>query len=207
MDFLIAVLVAGFIAWSTKSRSERARVALLAAHLRAFEIESLMQTLSEGYQRALGEEDAQRRQAIWSLLEPSERRIASQLGQLAQRLGQEPAERCRVLRWEWPASALLQLLSRVWPSLLQRQSFDLRALMALHAQAVARACQSSAAPASRAFTLLAELLLLQHSCHWFCKSRQVASARLLLRHQTSYNKVLSSVDAQTRRSYQALTGA
>jgi hypothetical protein len=47
---------------------------------------------------------------------------------------------------------------------------------------------------------------MQHSCHWYCKSRNVASARLLLRHQTPYQKVLASVAPETRQSYQAITG-
>lgn len=45
-----------------------------------------------------------------------------------------------------------------------------------------------------------------HSCHWFCKSKVVASARLLARHQTSHDQVLRSVTAETRQAYCALTG-
>ena len=47
---------------------------------------------------------------------------------------------------------------------------------------------------------------MQHSCHWFCKSRGVASARLLVRHKTPYMKVLDSVTPATRRAYTALVG-
>jgi hypothetical protein len=54
--------------------------------------------------------------------------------------------------------------------------------------------------------LLAEILLMQHSCHWYCKSQAVACARLLARHQTSYRKVLDSVDPTTRAHYADLTG-
>jgi len=61
-------------------------------------------------------------------------------------------------------------------------------------------------PRDKAFTLLAELMLFQHTCHWYCKSLPVASARLLLRHQTPYAKVLASVSPQTRQAYAALTG-
>jgi hypothetical protein len=52
--------------------------------------------------------------------------------------------------------------------------------------------------------LSAELYLMQHTCHWFCKSRTVASARLLARHKTSYQQVLESVSPQTRQAYEAL---
>ena len=31
----------------------------------------------------------------------------------------------------------------------------------------------------------AELFLMQHTCHWYCRSRAVASARMLARHKTS----------------------
>ena len=39
---------------------------------------------------------------------------------------------------------------------------------------------------------------MQHTCHWFCNSKTVASARLLARHQTTYEQVLASVTPETR---------
>ena len=207
MDLLFVAAVALALAWTFKRRAERTRIARLAAHLRQYDIEKLMETLSEGYLRAIGEEDAQRRQAIWTLLEPSERKICEQVSQFAQRFGQESEADSRVLRPAWPVSAWLQWLQPVFPHLLERHSFDMRRLLALHAQALGQAVQATGLPASeKAFTTLAELMLMQHSCHWFCKSRQVASARLLLRHQTPYPKVLASVAPATLKAYQALTG-
>jgi hypothetical protein len=207
MDFFLLAIIAAAAVWSLKSRGERARIARLARHLRQFEIEKLMETLSEGYLRALGEEDAQRQQAIWSLLESSERRISEQFRGFAQSFAQESVEHSRVMRMDWPMAALLGALGRAFPSLLERQSFDMRRLLELHAQAIVRAAQATQQPAAaRAYTLLAELMLMQHSCHWYCKSRNVASARLLLRHQTPYQKVLASVAPETRQSYQAITG-
>jgi hypothetical protein len=61
-------------------------------------------------------------------------------------------------------------------------------------------------PKTKAFTLSAELFLMQHSCHWFCRSRAVASARLLARHKTSYAQVLQSVSGETREAYARLVG-
>jgi len=52
----------------------------------------------------------------------------------------------------------------------------------------------------------AELFLMQHSCHWFCRSRAVASARLQARHQTSHAQVLAAVSPATREAYRKLTG-
>lgn len=207
MDLLLVTVVALALAWTFKTRAERARMARLATHLRQYDLEKLMETLSEGYLRAIGEEDAQRRQAIWTLLEPSERKVCEQFSQFAQRFGQESEAGSRVMRPAWPASAVLLWLQPVFPRLLERRSFDMRRLLALHAQALGQAVQATQLPASqKAFTVLAELMLMQHSCHWFCKSRQVASARLLRRHQTPYPKVLASVAPETLKAYQALTG-
>ena len=88
-------------------------------------------------------------------------------------------------------------------------TFDMRELLAIHAAGMGRALRNEGnlAARERAFTMTAELLLMQHSCHWFCKSKPVASARLILRHQTPYEQVVQSVAPATRQAYQALTGA
>ncbi|MDB5878990.1 MAG: hypothetical protein JWQ41_2404, partial [Variovorax sp.] len=51
-----------------------------------------------------------------------------------------------------------------------------------------------------------ELFLMQHTCHWFCRSKTVASARMMARHQTSYALLLDSVSPTTRAAYQTLVG-
>jgi hypothetical protein len=58
----------------------------------------------------------------------------------------------------------------------------------------------------RAFTFTAELLLIQHTCLWFCRSQTSASARLLARHGSSYAQVLGSVSPETRADYCVLVG-
>lgn len=209
MDVFVAALLLAIIGWSIKSRAERRRVMLLAIHLQPYEIEKLMETLSEGYMRALGEDDIQRRQAIWTLLAPAERKLAQQFSLFAKDFAQLPAERTRIIALPWPVAWLLEQVGG--PALvLERWSIDMRALLQLHAQAIGQAAHAEQAsghgPSAKAFTLLAEILLMQHSCHWFCKSRTVASARLLARHQTSYSKVLDSVGAPTRSAYMAMTG-
>ena len=190
MDLLLlAALLLAVLVWSLKSRRERGRIGLLAAHLRPYDIEALMQTLSEGYLRALGENDVQRRQAIWTVLEPSERRLAEQFARFASDFARLPTERTRIVTLAWPLAWLLEQAGgpAAW---------------------LARAAQPAGdIPASaKAYTLLAEMLLMQHSCHWYCKSQAVACARLLARHQTSYRKVLDSVDPATRQDYTGLTG-
>jgi hypothetical protein len=205
MDLFIAALVLGVMGWSIKSRTERERVQRLALHLQPYEIEKLMQTLSEGYVRALGESDAQRRLAIWHLLEPAERKLAEQFQRMAHDFGRLPPEQARIIAL--PLPWLMDLPARLWPQFFVRHSVDMRELLRLHARGIARAVEAGGASASaRAYTVLAEMLLMQHSCHWFCKSRTLASARLLARHQSSHQKVLESVNAATRADYLALTG-
>ena len=58
----------------------------------------------------------------------------------------------------------------------------------------------------RAFAMTAELMLMQHSCHWYCRSRALASARLHAQHKTGYGQVMDAVTAGTRQAYDKLTG-
>jgi len=48
---------------------------------------------------------------------------------------------------------------------------------------------------------------MQHSCHWFCKSKTIASARMLAQHQTRYEQALDAVSPETLSAYQAVMEA
>ena len=50
------------------------------------------------------------------------------------------------------------------------------------------------------------MYLMQHTCHWYCKSKAVASARMQLRNRTTYEQVVQSVSPETRNAYLALVG-
>ena len=52
----------------------------------------------------------------------------------------------------------------------------------------------------------AELFLMQHTCHWYCRSKAVAAARLMARHKISYTLVLDSVSPDTRAAYRDVVG-
>lgn len=207
MDLLATGAALALIIWSMQSRATRSRVRLLALHLQPYEIEKLMQTLSEGYQRALNEDDAQRRLAIWQLLEGSQARLADQVARLAADLGRLPADQVRLVKL--PMRGLSEPLLRLMPALQLRHAVDLQTLMNLHASALARAAAQNQGlgPSRRARTFLAEMLLMQHSCHWFCRSRALASARLLAHHRSSYEQVLASVDKATRDDYLRLVAS
>ena len=197
--FLMALLVAGGVHF-LKVRYQAGRIALLGSYLAPFQLEKLMETLTQGYLRAMGEQDAERRAQIWGLLAGTEESLVGQVQRLAGALAKADAEPMRV-------STLALALPHA-DRLVPGATFDLRAALQLHAQGIAAVVRNDAGrgPRDKAFMLSAELLLLQHTCHWFCKSRTVASARLLARHQTSYEQVLAAVSPATRRAYQQLVG-
>ena len=82
----------------------------------------------------------------------------------------------------------------------------MRQLLKVHAQGIDATLTNAEGLSHRdkAFRLSAELFLMQHSCHWFCKSKLVASARMLSRHKTHYAQLLSAVRPQTRQAYARL---
>ena len=198
MNLYLLAAVAAFFLFQLRSREQRQRIALLAEQLRRYQIEPLMERLTEGYQRALAESDPGRRQLLWQQHGASEQALADQVGRLANDFARLDAEQTRVSR------LVLPYASRWWP----QSSFDFRQLLALHARGLAEAASQELprSPQDRAYTLLAEMLLLQHSCHWFCRSYPVASARLLARHKTRHDQVLQAVSAATRAAYGQIVG-
>ena len=198
MDMFILAVLAGAAAYILKTKDERKRIALLGSHLGNYQIEKLMESLTEGYSRALGEADASRREQIWHLLDSSEIKLSDQFNRFVVDFSKVDALQARV-----STLALgIPYARQIFPD----ATFDLRQALAIHAQGISRAVENSQgrAPKAKAFTLSAELFLMQHTCHWFCKSKTVASARLLLRHQTTYEQALAAVAPETRRAYQAL---
>lgn len=199
MNLYLLAALAAFFLFQLRTREQRQRIALLAEQLRRYQIEPLMERLTEGYQRALAESDPERRQSLWQQHGASELALADQVGRLANDFARLDAAQTSVSRIPLPYA------TRWWP----QTSFDFRQLLALHARGLAAAAsqESPRSPQDRAYTLLAEMLLLQHSCHWFCRSRPVASARLLARHKTHHDQVLQSVGAATREGYGQIVGA
>ena len=200
MDILILALVIATGIAFLNAQDQKRRIALLARTLGQYQIEALMENLTQGYLRALGEDDPARRDQIWSLLTGAETSIAAQFGRFAEDFARLDAASTRV-------STLAMALpgaSRLWPT----ATFDVREAFRLHARGIADAVanREQRPPRDKAFLLSAELFLMQHTCHWYCRSRRIASARLLRRHKTNHEQVLASVAPQTRRAYGALTG-
>lgn len=199
MDSLSLAVLAAITLWFVRSQDQRRRIALLAGYLREHQIEKLMEALTQGYLRALGEPDAQRREQVFALLRISEQQLADQVHALATEFGQVDAVSARVSR----LPLYLPWLTQLAPPL----TFDMRAALALHADGIARGVAAQGiTPRDRAFMLSAEIFLLQHTCHWFCKSRMVASARMLAAHQTAHAQLVQSVSPATRGAYTSLVG-
>jgi len=200
MDIFIVLVLLVFALRTLNVRDQRVRITLLGTHLGKYRIEKLMENLTQGYLRALGEVDPERQSAIWSMLSTAELELCEQFKAFVQEFSKVPESSARV-------SKLLIALpyAAQW---LESYSFDARKVLSVHAHAISQAtdnCQGQT-PKNKAFTLMAELFLMQHTCHWFCRSKLVASARLLTRHQTSYAQVLDAVAPQTRQAYCTLVG-
>ncbi len=198
MDLFIIAAILAIAALVARRQQERQRIALLASYLEPFEIAKLMASLSDGYMRALGEQDPQRQQQVWDHLRTQELAMCEQFDQFAVRFGGAPAEQTRVSKLAWAIP---------WAHrLFQAATFDARKAMSIHARGIHAAVHADPQLSSRdrAFTLSAEMFLMQHTCHWFCRSRSVASARMWVRHKTGYQQLIDAVAPETASAYRAL---
>ncbi|XAH24669.1 hypothetical protein AAFF27_05600 [Xylophilus sp. GW821-FHT01B05] len=200
MDILILATLVVIAFGVLKAHDQRRRVVLLGSQLRQYQIEKLMENLTEGYLRGLGEQDADRRAQIWGLLAGTEEALNGQFQRFVVDFAKLDAADTRVSTLPFA----VPFADKLFPS----ATFDLRQAFAIHARGMAEVAQNQQqrSPRDKAFTMSAELFLMQHSCHWFCRSRAVASARLLARHKTSYAQVLDAVSPGTRQAYSSLVG-
>lgn len=201
MDSFILAALFAFGLYLLKMKDQRRRVLLLATQLGQFQIEKLMETLTSGYLRALGESDGVRREQIWQLLGTTEDQLVEQFKRLSADFAKLDENQTRV--------SLIPVAVPFADQLFPKTTFDLRRAIVIHAEGLAEACRNDAQrnPRDKAFTVSAELFLMQHTCHWFCRSQTTASARLLARHQTPHAQVVASVGVRTRQAYNALVKA
>ena len=195
VDFLLLLPIALVALWIARARQQQRRIAILARYLHGHDIEKNIETLSQGYSRALGESDAARSEQVWGVLRGTEDALCRQVRQVAEDFaGVEPAA-TRVSKFPFwlPRSPAFD------------RSFDMREALRMHARGICRAVEEQgASPKDRAFAILAEMLLMQHTCHWYCRSKSVASARMLASHRTSYEQLVGAVLPQTRQEYLGL---
>ncbi len=193
LEILSLLVAASFVVHWFNRQDRRKRTALLASQLQPYQIERLMQQLTEGYMRALGESDPERQQQVLQLQQETEQELARQFQGLARTFGQLPAPQARTLKLALPG------IEKVLP----QSTFDTRRVLQIHADGIESVVRNEAglSPRDRAFTLMAEMFLMQHSCHWFCRSKTIASARMLAQHKTHYEQALNAVSPETRQAY------
>ncbi len=193
---LLLLLATGF--YVLKLKDQKRRIGLLGQVLGKYQIEKMMETLMQGYNRALNEPDASRQSQILALQQPTEQALSEQFSRFAAEFSRVEVLRARVSTLGFAFA----YADRFFPG----RTFDLRQAFSIHAQGLARAVGNpmGLSAKSQAFHITAELFLMQHTCHWFCRSKAVASNRLLARHKTSYVQLLAAVSPQTRAAYAAL---
>lgn len=198
MDPIVLIVLAGLAGYTLKTQDQRRRIAVLGQQLQHYSLEKHIEALVEGYLRALGEEDASRSEQIWGLMRTHETALADQLGRLARDMARLDADTVRVSKLAWG----IPFADKLFPT----ATFDLREAIDIHARGVAAAVaeQPGRSDKDKAFTVMAEMYLFQHTCHWFCRSKNIASARLMARHRTAYKQVVAAVSPETRRAYLAL---
>lgn len=199
MELFIPLLAAVIGMQYLKGQDQRQRIALLGRYLGKFQIEKLMENLINGYLRALDEPDPERRAQIWSMLGTAETELSEQLRRFVEDFAKVWGDKTQV--------STLRLALPYATKLFPRAAFDLRHALAIHANGIAAtvANRRHVSLRDKAYTLTAEMLLMQHTCHWYCRSRAVASARMLARHQTSHAQLIESVLPETRAAYGKLT--
>jgi len=198
METLLVIGLMAVAALVFKSREQSQRIALLGSFMVKFRIETLLENVLSGYQRALGEASEERQAQVWRYLEPTEELLSEQFGSFVLAFAEVYEARARVSRLPVALPFVIQAVPSV--------TFDLRKLLSVHGHGIARALANAQGLSAKgkAFVMMAELLLMQHSCHWFCRSKIVASARMLARHQTSYEQLLAAVSPETRKAYMAV---
>ena len=200
LEIFILPLMLAIGVYVLKSRDQNRRIALLGSYLGRHQIEKLMESLTEGYLRALGERDPERRAQIWQLLTTSETALCEQFNRFVADFSKVDEADARVSKF----ALAFPYADKMFPA----ATFDLRKVLAIHARGITTLANNSVNQPSnnKAFTLSAELFLMQHTCHWFCRSKAVASARMLARHKTSYAQLLDAVAPETRKAYGGLVG-
>jgi hypothetical protein len=200
-ELLLLLAVLGVAAQVQRTREQQARVALLAQYLRPYQIEQQMEALTDGYLRWLGEADADRARQVRGVLAGTEQALAGQFQRFATDVAGMPAPQAQVSKLPMWIPWAQQLLPRY-------RMFDVREAFKIHAHGIAEVAANSAGLAEKSLArrMMAELLLMQHTCHWFCRSKAVADARLVMRHQTAWQQALDTVSPQTARAYRELLG-
>lgn len=196
MDSALTLLMVVLVWQVLRVRYQRTHIALLGRHLANLQIERHIETLTQGYTRAINEQTEARQLQVLATFTQTEHTAAAQVQSLADSMQKESAQATSM--------GTLWFCIPYAERFLSTATRDFRKLLRIHAAGLSHVVDNEDGwdAKTRAYHLSAELYLLQHSCHWFCKSRAIADARLLRQHQVHHQKVLGSVSTMTRSAYQ-----
>ena len=96
MDILFLALAVALGIVFLNAQEQKQRIAMLGSHLGQYQIETLMENITQGYLRALGESDPERRDQIWTLLSNAEATVSSQFSRFAADFAKVDAASARV---------------------------------------------------------------------------------------------------------------
>jgi len=102
MDIIILAILIATGTFMLNAKEQRKRIALLGKHLANYQIEKLMEALTDGYLRALGESTDERRSQIWSLLSTTESQLSEQFSRFAADFAKVDEAHARVSRLSVP---------------------------------------------------------------------------------------------------------
>lgn len=195
MNFALSLLIAFIMGQVLRLRYQRHHIQLLSRHLATMQLEKHMETLTTTYSRAIQEADPSRQEQIFATVTQTEQAVAAQAQRLAESFEHEAENSTLmgVLAYNLP------FLTSLFPSMKR----DFRKLLYIHAAGFRYVADNvpNWDAKTRAYHFSAELYLFQHSCHWFCRSRPVADARLMVRHKVDHKKVIDSVSPPTHKAY------
>src|SRR5690606_14136752 len=125
MDIALTLLMI-IVAWRVLClRYQRTHISLLAAHLANLRLERHMETLTQGYSRAIREETESRQLQVLDTFSQTERAVAAQVQALADAMQKESAQASGMGAFRF----CIPYDERLFPSLAR----DFRALLRIHA--------------------------------------------------------------------------
>jgi hypothetical protein len=158
MDIALILLIA-IAAWQVlRVQYQRTHIALLGNYLASLQLERHMETLTNGYTRAIHEKEETRQTQVLETFAQAERTMAAQVQSLADAMRKESSQAASMGTLPF----CLPYIELFLPALTR----DFRELLRIHAAGLRHVVDNEGGwdMKSRAYHLSAELYLLQHRC-------------------------------------------
>ena len=130
MEFLVPIVLIAFGgAYMLNAKLQRRRVVLLGSCFHPYQVEKLMEQLTDGYLRCLDEGDATRREQIWRMLDATEATLADQFKRFAADFSRVAVGQAQVSK----LALAIPYADRLFP----KTCFDVRKVFQIHALGIA----------------------------------------------------------------------